>query len=96
VELKKKQQGEQRSYQEPDVGDGDWLREFRTEAGKWNGKKLVVLSLFDGIGGVWAALKRMDIPFVGYSSEVVRFPPLAFATRNRAMPSYKSRSRGLN
>lgn len=41
-----------------------------------------MLSLFDGIGGVWAALKRMEIPFVGYSCEVVsslHSPPLAFA-----------------
>lgn len=30
----------------------------------------MVLSLFDGIGGIWAALTRLGIPFVGYSSEV--------------------------
>lgn len=29
-----------------------------------------MLSLFDGIGGIWAALSRLGIPFVGYSSEV--------------------------
>ncbi|KAG0595435.1 hypothetical protein M758_UG166500 [Ceratodon purpureus] len=71
--VRKKPQAKEKSAasQEPDdVGDGDWLREFKTEAGKWTGKKLVVMSLFDGIGGVWAALKRMEIPFDGYSSEV--------------------------
>ncbi len=58
--------------QEPLVsGDGDWVRGMKEEAGKWNGNKLVVLSLFDGIGGVWAALTRLGIPFRGYSSEVV-------------------------
>lgn len=62
------------SWQEPFEGDGngDWWTAFKTEAGPWKGKKLVVLSLFDGIGGIWAALTRLGIPFVGYSSEVVR------------------------
>ncbi|CAK9208796.1 unnamed protein product [Sphagnum jensenii] len=50
--------------------DGEWLRAFRKDAGPWNGEKLVVLSLFDGIGGIWAALTRLGIPFTGYSSEV--------------------------
>lgn len=31
----------------------------------------MVLSLFDGIGGIWAALSRLGVPFTGYSSEVV-------------------------
>ncbi|KAH9537934.1 hypothetical protein CY35_16G078200 [Sphagnum magellanicum] len=52
------------------VGDGEWLKAFRKDAGPWNGEKLVVLSLFDGIGGIWAALTRLGIPFTGYSSEV--------------------------
>ncbi|KAH9558908.1 hypothetical protein CY35_06G032800 [Sphagnum magellanicum] len=51
-------------------GDGDWWTAFRKKAGPWKGEKLVVLSLFDGIGGIWAALTRLGIPFVGYSSEV--------------------------
>lgn len=33
-------------------GDGNWLAAFKTEAGPWTGRKLVVLSLFDGIGGI--------------------------------------------
>lgn len=59
------------------AADGDWVREVKNEAGRWNGDKLVVLSLFDGIGGVWAALTRLGIPFLGYSSEVVSTPASA-------------------
>lgn len=44
---------------------------FKAQDGPWTGNKLVVLSLFDGIGGIWQALNRLGIPFIGYSSEVV-------------------------
>ncbi|BBM97509.1 protein MpDNMT3a [Marchantia polymorpha subsp. ruderalis] len=48
----------------------DWINDVRLKGGEWTGKPLVVLSLFDGIGGVWVALERLGIPFVGYSCEV--------------------------
>jgi hypothetical protein len=65
------------------VGDGEWLRAFRKDAGPWNGEKLVVLSLFDGIGGIWAALTRLGIPFTGYSSEVVSFQLISLQCETR-------------
>lgn len=52
-------------------GDGDWISAFKTEAGVWTGKPLVVLSLFDGLGGIWQSLTNLGIPFSGYSSEVL-------------------------
>ena len=52
-------------------GVGDWLSHFKGEAGPWTGPPLVVLSLFDGLGGIWQALTILGIPFSGYSSEVV-------------------------
>ncbi|KAL3700106.1 hypothetical protein R1sor_018128 [Riccia sorocarpa] len=48
----------------------DWIKAVRQCAGEWNAKPLVVLSLFDGIGGVWVALEALGIPFIGYSCEV--------------------------
>ncbi|KAL3700402.1 hypothetical protein R1sor_018424 [Riccia sorocarpa] len=48
----------------------DWIQEVRRSSGEWTDKPLVVLSLFDGIGGVWVALDRLGIPFIGYSCEV--------------------------
>ncbi|KAG6547886.1 hypothetical protein Mapa_010706 [Marchantia paleacea] len=51
-------------------GGDKWLLKLRQKAGHWKGKPLVVLSLFDGIGGVWAALENLGIPFIGYSCEV--------------------------
>jgi hypothetical protein len=65
------------------VGDGEWLRALRKDAGPWNGEKLVVLSLFDGIGGIWAALTRLGIPFTGYSSEVVSFQLISLQCETR-------------
>lgn len=56
-------------------GDGDWVSAFNAEAGPWTGKPLVVLSLFDGLGGIWEALTNLGIPFNGYSSEVVSTKP---------------------
>ena len=53
------------------AGDGDWVSAFKAEAGRWAGPPLVVLSLFDGLGGIWQALTNLGIPFSGYSSEVV-------------------------
>lgn len=53
------------------AGDGDWVGAFKAEAGSWTGAPLVVLSLFDGLGGIWQALTNLGIPFRGYSSEVV-------------------------
>jgi len=60
------------------------------EAGMWNGNKLVVLSLFDGIGGIWAALTRLGIPFHGYSSEVVSTPTQysVFPIAKNVMPKW--------
>ncbi|XP_024392742.1 uncharacterized protein [Physcomitrium patens] len=52
-------------------GDGDWVSAFKAEAGPWSGERLVVLSLFDGLGGIWQALTKLGIPFSGYSSEVL-------------------------
>lgn len=52
-------------------GNGDWISAFKAEAGPWTGGPLVVLSLFDGLGGIWQALTNLGIPFIGYSSEVV-------------------------
>eukprot|EP01018_Ginkgo_biloba_P031015 Gb_23575 [translate_table: standard] len=48
----------------------DWIQEVKSKAGDWTGAPLVVLSLFDGIGGIWVALSLLGIPFVGYSSEI--------------------------
>jgi hypothetical protein len=53
------------------AGDGDWVSAFKAEAGPWTGAPLVVLSLFDGLGGIWQALTVLGIPFSGYSSELV-------------------------
>lgn len=53
------------------VVDGDWVREVKNEVGRWNGDKFVVLSLFDGIGGVWVVFICLGIFFLGYSFEVV-------------------------
>ncbi|CAM6092399.1 unnamed protein product [Calypogeia fissa] len=47
-----------------------WIHTIRTKAGGWTAGPLVVLSLFDGIGGIWTALCLLGIPFVGYSCEV--------------------------
>ena len=52
-------------------GDGDWVSAFKADAGPWTGAPLVVLSLFDGLGGIWQALTNLGVPFSGYSSEVV-------------------------
>lgn len=52
-------------------GVGDWVSAFKEEAGPWTGAPLVVLSLFDGLGGIWQSLTNLGIPFRGYSSEVV-------------------------
>nr|XP_024370051.1 uncharacterized protein LOC112279643 isoform X2 [Physcomitrium patens] len=52
-------------------GDGDWVTAFKADAGPWSGERLVVLSLFDGLGGIWQALTNLGIPFSGYSSEVL-------------------------
>ncbi|KAL2629596.1 hypothetical protein R1flu_014282 [Riccia fluitans] len=48
-----------------------WLETARRKAGQWTGRPLVVLSLFDGIGGIWAALYNLGIPFIGYSCEIL-------------------------
>lgn len=56
-------------------GDGDWVTAFKADAGPWSGERLVVLSLFDGLGGIWQALTNLGIPFSGYSSEVVSIKP---------------------
>lgn len=56
-------------------GNGDWISAFKAEAGPWTGGPLVVLSLFDGLGGIWQALTKLGIPFSGYSSEVVSRKP---------------------
>jgi len=53
------------------AGDGDWISAFKAEAGAWTGGPLVVLSVFDGLRGIWQALTNLGIPFSGYSSEVV-------------------------
>ncbi|KAG0617799.1 hypothetical protein M758_4G015600 [Ceratodon purpureus] len=52
-------------------GDGDWVSAFKADAGPWTGAPLVVLSLFDGLGGIWQALTNLGVPFSGYSSEVL-------------------------
>lgn len=67
--IKKRQKLSQANFEGD--GDGDWVAAFKAEGGPWTGNKLVVLSLFDGIGGIWQALTRLGIPFIGYSSEVV-------------------------
>ncbi|KAL2651864.1 hypothetical protein R1flu_019992 [Riccia fluitans] len=51
-------------------GSHDWIKEVRQGGGPWTDKPLVVLSLFDGIGGIWVALESLGIPFIGYSCEV--------------------------
>eukprot|EP00271_Cylindrocystis_brebissonii_P000611 TRINITY_DN10724_c0_g1_i1.p1 TRINITY_DN10724_c0_g1~~TRINITY_DN10724_c0_g1_i1.p1 ORF type:complete len:1170 (-),score=185.03 TRINITY_DN10724_c0_g1_i1:703-4212(-) len=48
----------------------NWLEVLKDEAGPWQDRDLVVLSLFDGLGAVWQALTNLGIPFKGYSSEV--------------------------
>ncbi|XP_024532430.1 uncharacterized protein LOC9640092 isoform X1 [Selaginella moellendorffii] len=48
---------------------GDWLDAFRRNLGALD-RRLVVLSLFDGIGGTWAALDRLEVRYKGYSSEI--------------------------
>ncbi|KAJ7533287.1 hypothetical protein O6H91_13G040900 [Diphasiastrum complanatum] len=50
--------------------DEDWLQALRQKATYHASRPLVVLSLFDGIGGVWAALNLLGIPFSGYSCEI--------------------------
>ena len=52
-------------------GVGDWVSAVKADAGPWTGAPLVVLSLFDGLGGIWQALTELGIPFRGYSSEIV-------------------------
>lgn len=51
----------------------DWVEVLRREFGGWTNRPLVVLSLFDGIGGIWIALKLLGIPYIGYSAEVNQF-----------------------
>ncbi|MCO5576907.1 hypothetical protein L7F22_030728 [Adiantum nelumboides] len=51
----------------------DWVEVLEKEHGGWTSRPLVVLSLFDGIGGIWIALKILGIPYIGYSSEVNPF-----------------------
>eukprot|EP00250_Pteridium_aquilinum_P034556 c7748_g1_i2 orf=260-2191(+) len=48
----------------------DWVEVLKRELGAWRSRPLVVLSLFDGIGGIWIALKLLGIPYIGYSAEV--------------------------
>lgn len=65
--------GEKISIQGPEAANlsfGHWIRDLRAKAGDWTAEPLVVLSLFDGIGGVWAVLSLLGIPFIGYSCEV--------------------------
>eukprot|EP00249_Psilotum_nudum_P019237 c27157_g1_i2 orf=480-2354(-) len=50
--------------------NGDWIQGFKSKLGPWTVRPLVVLSMFDGIGGIWAALSLLGIPYIGYSSEV--------------------------
>ncbi|KAH7423821.1 hypothetical protein KP509_12G075700 [Ceratopteris richardii] len=54
-------------------GYEDWIEVLKRERGAWTSKPLVVLSLFDGIGGIWVALKLLGIPYIGYSAEVNPF-----------------------
>lgn len=70
-----KNDGEQLEFE--GSGDGDWVSAFKAEGDPWTGQPLVVLSLFDGLGGIWQALTNLGIPFSGYSSEVVRMKPLS-------------------
>lgn len=50
--------------------EGDWIPALKAHVEPWTGPPLVVLSLFDGLGGIWQALTNLGIPFSGYSSEV--------------------------
>ncbi|KAJ7539322.1 hypothetical protein O6H91_11G087200 [Diphasiastrum complanatum] len=63
-----KQKSIQEGVQEPPVDD--WIKALRRKFHTTNPKPIVVLSLFDGIGGIWAALRLLNIPFTGYSSEI--------------------------
>ncbi|KAL3683375.1 hypothetical protein R1sor_001397 [Riccia sorocarpa] len=58
-----------------------WLETARRNAGRWEDRPLVVLSLFDGIGGVWASLCNLGIPFIGYSCEI--YPQAIEVTKRR-------------
>lgn len=50
----------------------EWLKLLRQQ-NTWVGDGLVVLSMFDGMGGCWQALKDLGIPVKkGYSCEIVR------------------------
>ncbi|BBN11129.1 protein MpDNMT3b [Marchantia polymorpha subsp. ruderalis] len=62
--------GVEKSIDCSNCGGDRWVLKLRQKAGFWRSKPLVVLSLFDGIGGVWAALENLGIPFIGYSCEV--------------------------
>lgn len=53
-----------------DSNNKDWIESLKRKDGPWIGKPLVVLSLFDGIGGIWVALSLLNIPYIGYSAEV--------------------------
>lgn len=74
----------QEKLQVPHVGDfvakptnaSAWLQSLKVGPGQGTGRPLVVLSLFDGIGGVWAALDMLGIPYRGYSSEIVSIAAL--------------------
>ncbi|GAQ81458.1 S-adenosyl-L-methionine-dependent methyltransferases superfamily protein [Klebsormidium nitens] len=51
----------------------DWLSELRRQH-PWKGDGLVVVSMFDGMGGCWQALKALGIPVKkGYSCEIKEF-----------------------
>lgn len=58
----------QASYEAPACED--WVEVLKGKVGIWTSRPLVVLSLFDGIGGIWIALSLLGIPYIGYSAEV--------------------------
>ncbi|KAI5081932.1 hypothetical protein GOP47_0001675 [Adiantum capillus-veneris] len=60
----------------------DWVEALKRECGGWKSRPLVVLSLFDGIGGIWIALKTLGIPYIGYSAEVNPFANQVLKSRH--------------